>query len=93
MISMEVEGQESGRVSSDAALAREGILAAALPTAEHVSLRQPSLAGSGTPQPVNLATSAPARTVNKVNSNTARISNSPYPLGYCRNKNVLVCII
>lgn len=60
---------ESGQVSSDAALARGGLLDAALPTAGHINLRQStSTIGEVTQRSLgnDPSAGAPIRTVSKV---------------------------
>lgn len=65
-----MESQENGRVSSGASLGREGVLGAALPTAEHVTLRQSSLMNAATSQPlgrmVSKASTLQSGTVNRI---------------------------
>lgn len=60
-----MEVQEGGQVSSEAAVTREGLISAAMQTTEHVSLRQPSLAGTEQPL-VSEATPVSVGAINNV---------------------------
>lgn len=72
-----MEIQEGGQVSSEAALTREGLVSAAMQTTEHVSLRQPSLAGAEQPLASD-ANPAPVGTINNVRQSYHLLTNTSY---------------
>ena len=101
-VELEKSGMEGQEGCSDAALARERLLTAALPTAEHVNVQQPSLAGTQQPLASDANPAVPAGIVNTVRQPLDSTADARYesflPAPYScllrmKKEDVVVCII